>query len=284
MGTNAIPTLLKWISYERPPSQQSSQTGKTVASGLPHSPLSPEEQAQRSKYAFEFLGSVAGPAIPELTRLARASSDPKRAENCAAALAFIGPEAIPSLLSLATNAPPWTRCSALEWLQRFARDPEGEQTVSVLISCLGYTNTDYNIDGAAQGILISLRPAVAVPVITNALQSPSARARLNAIASLLMYPDEAPAMVPVAALRAAMRDPDYQVRDMAANILRRTGGWDKVGEEWVRRPGPNILYGITPDFFTGAPGANPQGGANGRQPFGSETNRTPAAAASRRSP
>jgi hypothetical protein len=277
MGTNAIPTLLKWITYERSPSSR--QTGETVLSYYPHYPLSPEERAERSQYAFECLGGVARPAIPELTRLARASSDPKRADRCAAALAFIGPEAIPSLLSLATNGPPWTRRSALDCLERFASDPEGEQAVPVLISCLGYTNTDYNIDGAAQRILLDLRPAVAVPVITNALQSPSARARLNAIACLLLYENTAPALVPVPALRAAMRDPDYQVRDLATNILRRMGGWKLVDYEWVRCHGTNTLYGITPDFFTNAPGANPQGGVNGRQPFGSETNRTSAPAA-----
>jgi hypothetical protein len=50
-----------------------------------------------------------------------------------------------------------------------------------------------------------------------------------------------------------MRDPDYQVRDTATNILRRTGGWEKVDDQWVRRRGTNTLYGITPDFFTDAP-------------------------------
>lgn len=282
MGTNAIPTLLKWIAYERAPSQQSNQTEETVPDWRPHYPLSAEARAERSEYAFEFLGTVARPAIPELTRLARTSSGRWRAERCAAALAFIGPEAIPSLLSLATNAPPWARYWALSVLQRFTSDPEGEQTVPVLISCLGYTNTDYNIDGAAQGILSSLRPAVAVPVITNALQSPSARARLNAITCLSLYEHGAPGVIPVPALRAAMRDPDYQVRETATNILRRIGGWEKVDDQWVRRQGTNVLYGITPDFFNDAPGANPQGGANGRQPFGSDTNRTPAAAGSRR--
>jgi HEAT repeat protein len=253
MGTNAIPTLLKWIAYEPSPSQRSSQTGETVLSYRPHYPLSRGELAQRSQYAFECLGAVARPAIPELTRLARTSSDSWRAERCAAALAFIGPEAIPSFLSLATNGPPWTRSEALSCLARFAHDPEGEQAVPVVITCLGDTNTHYNIDGAAQGVLSSLPPAVAVPAITNALQSPSARVRQNAIACLLIYTYGAPAMVPVAAIRAAMRDTDYQVRDTATNILRRTGGWELVDEQWVRRwGGTNTLYGITPDFFTNA--------------------------------
>jgi hypothetical protein len=50
-----------------------------------------------------------------------------------------------------------------------------------------------------------------------------------------------------------MRDPDSEVRSIATNILRRMGGWELVGEQWVRRQGTNTLHGITPDFFTNAP-------------------------------
>ena len=204
MGTNAIPTLLKWIAYEQSPSKQSSQSGAPVPSHHPHPPLSPEERAYRSQYAFEFLGAVARPAIPELTRLARTASDPKRAEHCAAALAFIGPEAIPSLLSLATNGPPWTRYYALSVLQRFTSDPEGVQTVPVLIRCLDNNNTRWPIDGKAEDNLLSIGPALVVPGLTNALQSPSARTRLAAAHCLLAFVDidnarltgEIPAVVP----------------------------------------------------------------------------------------
>jgi hypothetical protein len=248
MGTNAIPTLLRWMSEPDPP-----EIPKTNVPACFNT-----TRSERAEMAFRILGEAARPAIPELSRLARTSSDPWRAKRCADSLASIGPEAIPSLLSLATNGPPWTRYWALEVLQSFAAGPEGVQTVPVIMNCLGDTNT-YNVGGAAQGLLLALPPAIQIPAITNALQSPSARARLNAITCLWMWADDAPAMVPVPAVRAAMRDQDYQVRDMATNILSRMGKWQ-------------------------SPSANPQGGANGRQPVQSETNRTPAAAASRRSP
>jgi hypothetical protein len=50
-----------------------------------------------------------------------------------------------------------------------------------------------------------------------------------------------------------MRDPDSKVRSTATEFLRRMGGWELVGEQWVRRHGTNTLNGITPDFFTEAP-------------------------------
>ena len=255
MGTNAIPTLLKWISYERSASQQPSQTEEA---GPRH--LSPEQRAQRADRAFSALGAVARPAIPELTRLARTSSEPERADRCTASLAFIGPEAIPSLLSLATNGPPWTRYWAISALERFAGDPEGVQTIPLLIQCLTDTQTSYPVDGPAQRVLLSMDPAVAIPALTNALRSSSAQTRLQVAHCLLAFEEaEDPRLrseVPtvVSALRAAMRDPESQVRVAATNILRRMGGWEKVDEQWVRRPGASTLYGITPDFFTnGAP-------------------------------
>lgn len=259
IGTNSIPTLLKWISYERSGSQQSSQTGEPVEHPRPKHNLNPEALAERTLYAFRALGAVARPAIPELTRLARASSDPERAQRCTASLADIGPEAIPSLLSLATNGPPWTRYWAVNELEYFAREPEGVQAMPVLIRCLGDTETSYPVAGSAQRVLLSMGPAVAIPALTNALQSPLTRTRLEAANCLLAFvdvadpvlPKQVPIMVP--ALRAAMRDPDYQVRVIATNVLRRLGGWELVGGQWVRGHRTNTLYGITPDFFTNPP-------------------------------
>jgi HEAT repeat protein len=258
MGTNAIPALLKWISYERPLSQQS-EDGPATAVPIAverDRPLSPAERAVRSQYAFEFLGAVARPAIPELTRLARTSSAPERAERCAASLAFIGPEAIPSLLSLATNAPPCTRYHAIGVLESFYRDRAVASLVPVLISCLGDTNTDFPVDGPIERVFHAIGPAVVVPVLTNALRSASARIRQRAFLCLSEFEFEDPTNVPptmVPTLRAAMRDPDSEVCRSATYILRRMGGWDLVGEQWVGRHGTNTLHGITPDFFTNAP-------------------------------
>jgi hypothetical protein len=94
MGTNAIPILLRWMSEPDPPEPLK-----------PHlAPCFTLSRSERAEFAFRILGGTAGPAIAELTRIARRSSDPKRAERCADSLASIGPGAIPSLLSLATNS------------------------------------------------------------------------------------------------------------------------------------------------------------------------------------
>jgi HEAT repeat protein len=212
--------------------------------------MTAEECAKRSVYAFRFLGAVARPAIPQLTRLARSSSDQQRAERCADSLACIGPEAIPSLLSLATNGPPMTRWYAIAALEYFARDPSAIPAVPVLIKCFGDRNDE--IGNKAADILSQLDlPAVVVPALTNALRSPSARTRMWAVRCLGWHHEDAVSAIPL--LRVAMRDPSYGVRVAATNTVRGWGGWQLVRGEWVRVGGTNILHGITPDFFTNAP-------------------------------
>jgi HEAT repeats len=242
MGTNAIPTLLKWISYERSRSDNFPR-----AAALPHwrwHTLNPDELAATAPSGFGFLGAAALPAIPELVRLARTSSAPDRADRCAVALAEIGPQAIPSLLSLATNGPPWTRYWAVSGLEYFACKPEGVQTLPVVIRCLGDTEGSYSVDGPAQRILIGMDPSVAIPALINALRSASAQIRREVARYLPAFeeagdprlPREIPAMV--SALRAAMLDPDHQVRDAATNSLRRMGQWEAPRANQHLQPTP----------------------------------------------
>ncbi len=284
MGTNAIPTLLKWMSEPDPP--------EPFKTNVP--PCFNTARSWRAGVALSLLGETARPAIPELTRLARMWSetnraswdDPHRVLGCADSLAEIGPEAIPSLLSLATNAPPLTRWCAFHALQRFDKGPVAVALVPVLIRCLGDEREDVANEAASLLGEFDL-PDLVVPALTNALQSSSALTRSCAVWCLAGHGENAVSAIPF--LRAAMRDPDYKVRVCATNALRSMGGWQLVGEQWSRdvwvfHHGTNTCHGITPDFFTDAPSSNPQGGANGRQPSGSETNRASEAAASRRSP
>jgi hypothetical protein len=270
MGTNTIPILLKWMSEPDPP-----EPPKT---NVP--PCFNMTRSERAAFALRLLGEAARPAILELTRLARTSLDRDRAESCAYCLACIGPEAIPSLLSLATNAPPVTRWCAFHALERFTYSPAKMAIVPVLIKCFADEREDV-VDGAIELLCQFNLPEIVVPALTNALQSSSRLTRLFAVRGLGWQDEKPVSAIPL--LRAAMRDPDHEVRESATNTLRGMGGWqlDREGR-WFG--GTKTLYGITPDFFTGAPGANPQGGANGRQPLSSETNRASEAAASHRSP
>lgn len=218
LGTNALPKLLEWISYERLPEKGLVWAERTNAPAKPTAivKLSADELADRSMYAFRYLGSVARPAIPELTRLARTSSDSARAYRCTEALASIGPEAIPSLLSLATNGPPMTRWYAIAALEYFdlAREKAAEQAVPVLIMCLDDPKDE--VGNKAANILSTIDLPIVVPALTNALQSPSARTRYWAARCL--WWKGAREAIPI--LHTALRDPNYEVRAAASEILR----------------------------------------------------------------
>jgi HEAT repeat protein len=271
MGTNAIPTLLTWMSEPDPPEPLKSHLA----------PCFTPSRSQRAEFAFRILGGAARPAIPKLTHLARKSSDPKRAERCTDSLASIGPEAIPSLLSLATNGPRMTRWYAIAALEYFGNDRRVTiPAVPVLIKCMGDRKDD--VAGKAAGVLSRCcSPDIVLPALTNALRSPSARRRKWAV-RCLGWEEQAVSAIPL--LRAAMRDPNYVVRDSATNVLRGWGGWELREEGWVRVRDTSALNGISPDFFSNTRRSTPQGRANGSQPVGSETNRAPAAGASRRPP
>lgn len=221
--------------------------------------LYPVARAERAVAAFGYLGEVARPAIPELTRLARTASNVKRADCFVGALANIGPDALPSLVSLATNSQPWTRWSAVGMLEGFVSDPAvAAPLLPMLMSCLCDTNTDtdYPVTGPAERVLTIMDHALVVPALTNALGSALANTRQRALTCLWVLHEKNPTNIPssaVPALRAAMRDRDSKVRSTATEILRGMGGWELIGEEWVRLHGTNTLHGITPDFFTNSP-------------------------------
>jgi len=100
IGTNALPYLLKWISYE-PSSWQFQLHG--IINSIRKTPKKwPDSdkrfrRASRAASAFKALGSHARAAIPELSRLL---NDPKSnfsAARAEEALENIGPEALPTL-------------------------------------------------------------------------------------------------------------------------------------------------------------------------------------------
>jgi HEAT repeat protein len=234
MGTNAIPTLLKWMSYEPSPSELSSRIEEKVPHWRPITNLNlyPAQRGQRAGYAFGYLGAMARSTIPELTRLARTASNLERADRFAGALASIGPEAVPSLVSLATHSPPWTRWATIGALGGFADDPAvAAQLLPMLINCLSEndTNTDYPVTGRAEGVLVAMGPGVVVPALTNALQSASAFTRQRAIVCLSAFEPTNLPPTAVPALRAAMRDPDSEVRSIATSILRKMGEFEAPG-------------------------------------------------------
>jgi hypothetical protein len=115
IGTNAIPFLLRWMrDYQEPPSWRVKcyETIEPVARSLGGQALSSRFFAAvepRMMHGFVadqgfcILGPEAKAAIPDLTRLMNDPTRPRMADRAAYALAHLGEEAIPPLLSTITN-------------------------------------------------------------------------------------------------------------------------------------------------------------------------------------
>lgn len=216
IGTNAIPTLLKWISYERKSANRAEDKEQPIH-GNRDSPLNAENRAERAVIAFLLLGPEAKPAISELTRLAMKSSDPDQAERCVTSLAYIGPDALPSFLTIVTNGSPRTRFSAIGSLPTFRKDAVA--AVPALIMSLGDKNED--VGSVAADVLTRLPDvptSVVVTALTNALQSPSNLRRMRGARSLMFLHQGARDAVP--ALRVALKDSDPKVRSAITNALQ----------------------------------------------------------------
>jgi HEAT repeat protein len=207
MGTNAIPTLLKWMAEKDPPEPQKPNLA----------PCYTLVRSERAELAFNILGETAQPAIPELTRLALTTRDPERADRCISALASAGPASLPSFIKIMTNGSYRARFSALENLP--ALHVDYTSAMPAMIKCLTGKNEDLGFR-AAQSLSESPIPeATLVPALTNALKtaSPAARARIY---RCLCW-SQVPARAAVPAIRAGLSDPNSDVRTNAIYAAQR---------------------------------------------------------------
>lgn len=125
MGTNAVPFLLKWISYDRPrwkrtiwgivkryyPSWQGSANQEPLANG--------------AIQAFVQLGPDAAGAVPGLTKLLNDTNAPRCQWRALRALNTLGEIGLPGLLTVLTNqqALPQLRVNVSIELRKFEGDP-----------------------------------------------------------------------------------------------------------------------------------------------------------------
>jgi hypothetical protein len=106
IGTNALPYLLRWMRYERPPWKDRlyALLMKFPNKGPLRAAGRPAVLASFAPVAFKSLGAAAAPAVPELVRLMNDSKAlPVVQDNAAWVLANLGSNGLPALLSVITN-------------------------------------------------------------------------------------------------------------------------------------------------------------------------------------
>jgi hypothetical protein len=207
MGTNAIPTLLKWMAEKDPPEPQKPNLA----------PCYTVVRSKRAELAFDILGETARPAIPGLTRLALNTRDPERADTCISALGSIGPASLPSFIKIMTNGTYRARFAAFDYLPAVHAD--NTPAMPAMIKCLTGKDGDLGFRAAQTLSESSIPEATLVPALTNALKtaSPAARARIYRC----LFWSEVPARAAIPAIRAGLSDPNANVRTNAVYAAQR---------------------------------------------------------------
>jgi hypothetical protein len=223
-GTNSIPSLIEWLSYNKPPPKVKQLADHLCyrfpivrkIPGFESWALCNDRKARTSGAvaAFQALGTNAASAIPTLVSIA---CDPKLSspqvygapQLCAVdALFYTGEYAVPALVSIITNNEAGARFYAITTLK--ALGTNAGQALPALIRCTSDTSTDVaaaSIEALSQ---IELNPQITLPPILQATKDPRSAVRSCALMTLGGMGKDARPAIP--ALVQALSDDDPIVR------------------------------------------------------------------------
>jgi len=227
IGANALPLLLKWLDYEREPWNQRyrSKTANLplwiAESDVMYWLLEKKEERQKNAMkAFEVLGPIAAPAVPELHRLVCRTNAPETAERALTALASIGPAAVPAVIDILST----THFSG-HWIMQNCLGILGTNAAPVVpILIKNLRNPDEQV---AQNSALSLGavgcdPERSVSALIEVLGDPRPKVRKAAITALLSFGSSARDALP--ALTNFLNDPDPNISFSAMEAINTITG------------------------------------------------------------
>jgi HEAT repeat protein len=225
IGTNALPWLLKTISYEP------SENRKKQLALIKKLPLKPfrgrienfieggrEDRALSSIDGFRALGRTAAPAVAELARLMNGTN--RVAGRAIMALAAIGEEGLPALqVPLRDERHPMHRVVYYFVAEEYKNMNCASNAVPMLLGCLKDPDAQVVAGAASKLGYVGLEPGVCVPALTNLLQHTNHSVQTCAIDSLGRFGSDSRSASTV--LAAYLSDPDRDIRLRATNALRK---------------------------------------------------------------
>jgi len=240
IGTNALPFLVKWMSYEMPPWRR--KLSAPLLRLKPNSRQNPlvlsllgtksEERRWQALSAFEILGPKASPAVPDLERMLKSRKATPTWNLATMALGYIGKDGLPTLIvALAdpsqTNR--WRILGAIGSVRNL--DSNDQRAVAVLIKYLNDSDPLLATTAAQSLGSLALQPDLAVPALTKVFEDPKSRLRIVSALSLGKFGEQARPAAP--ALLNALKDPDRVVRAVALNTLKEIAPdlWEQARED-----------------------------------------------------
>lgn len=240
IGTNALPFLVKWMSYETPAWRRQLApallrlwpNSRRNASVLSLLGAKREESSWQALSAFEILGPEASPAVPDLERMMKNSKATPTWNLATLALGYIGKDGLPALiaaLSDPSQSNRWRIIGAIGSIRNL--DSNDRRAVVVLIKYLNDSDALLATTAARSLGSLALQPDLVVPALTKVFEDPKSRLRLVSALSLGKFGEQARPAVP--ALLEALRDPDRVVRAVALNTLKEIAPdiWQQAHED-----------------------------------------------------
>jgi hypothetical protein len=247
-GTNALPYLLEWMAYSRPPWRTQAvavlkKFPKSIANNqkLERWVAGPgAERADATVWAFKVLRAEAAPIVPALLRLSCDTSRPAVARRAQAALDNLGAAAIrPLAAALSVGKIEYPK-AAISWLSEHGRS-DTNVTLDVVLRLVGHSDRQVAAEAVrALGVLHSDAPRV-VPVLTERLSDRDSSVRSTAAMSLSWFHQQARSAVP--ALLKALQDSDDMVRYQASHTLENVA--PELVPPYGRRRGWRVDRGET---------------------------------------
>lgn len=226
IGTNALPSLVRWIQYQPPPWHAGALRVLSRVPGtwwLSQRLEEPEVLAMCGIYGFKILGPTARPALGDLARLARKPGQSSPRQLAMQALGYLGKDGLPVLIDVLERADVRGQTLAAETL--IGTSERGVGITQALPGLLLFDRSlrkrerTANFDWGPYVSGFERHPDFLVPALTNCLCHSNPLVRVEAAQYLGHLGDKSVAAEP--ALSAAFNDPDEAVRQAATNAVKQ---------------------------------------------------------------
>ena len=230
IGTNALPSLLKWIQYEEPGWRarlvdwlDGRPTGARYNPMLRRLVEGPAgARARAAIMGFEALGDKAWPAVPDLARIMYKAKSGRTWGNAKYALANLPGDTVLLLAEGLMDKSADTRASVAAYLSAFAVFPKESfldpaPSVPLLVKAMNDGDPRVVVAAAESLGRLAVRADLSVPALTNKLSSPTEEVRIAVAGALEGFEGQAHAAVP--SLIRALTDGSVAVRVAVTNAL-----------------------------------------------------------------